>query len=101
MLEDNILDFTGRWTGTGTILGSDDAERIELESGEYMESDIVNTGTVYVEVLQNNYDVLGDDVTLSYRHGATPNACAAAGWNSYTVPFSSLGYVQVRLDSTL
>jgi len=45
-------------------------------------------------------DGTGDNVVLKYRHGATPAACVAAGWNTYTVPFVSLGYVQVRLEAT-
>ena len=44
---------------------------------------------------------VGDDVDLDYRHGITAAACQAASWNDYTVPFTSLGYVQVRLTSTL
>jgi hypothetical protein len=66
-----------------------------------MEGEIVDTGTYTVTIYQNKYDVSGDDVTLRYRHGATPAACLAASWNDYTVPFTSLGYVQLRLESTL
>ena len=66
-----------------------------------MESHMVNTGTVDIVLLQNEYDPTGDDVTMKYRHGATPNACAAAAWEDYVGGFTSLGYVQVRLESTL
>jgi hypothetical protein len=66
-----------------------------------MVSEVVDTGTTTVELLQNNYDPSGDDVDLDYRHGATEAACLAASWNNYTVPFSSLGFVQVRITSTL
>ena len=65
-----------------------------------MESDIVNTGIDTVTLFQNLYDGTGDNVVLKYRHGATPAACVAAGWNAYTVPFVSLGYVKVRLEAT-
>ena len=100
MLEDNIRNFQGNWTGTGTIEnpGVADTERVALDSGEYMESEMVDTGTVTVELLQNEYAV-GDDVTIRYRHGATPNDCAVAAWNLYAVPFASLGYVEVRIDT--
>ena len=64
-----------------------------------MESDIVDTGAFLVTLFQNLYDGTGDDVTLRYRHGATPAACVAAAWNAYTVPFVSLGFVQVRLEA--
>ena len=99
-LEDNIRTFAGNWTGTGAIENSGDAERVALEAGEYMQGEVVDTGTQTVELLQNEYAV-GDDVTLEYRHGATRAACEAAGWNAYTVPFASAGFVQVRLGSTL
>jgi hypothetical protein len=72
-----------------------------MDAGEYMESEVVNTGVKFVELLQNNYDITGDDVLLKYRHGATEVACLASAWNNYTVPFLSLGYVQVRIESTL
>ena len=99
-LEDNIRTFAGNWTGTGAIENSGDAERVALEAGEYMVGEVVDTGTQTVELLQNEY-AIGDDVILEYRHGATQAACEAAGWNAYTVPFASAGFVQVRLESTL
>jgi hypothetical protein len=101
VVESNIRDFSGNWTGTGAISGSGDAETICLESGEYMISEVVNTGAYTVHLFQNLYDGTGDDVDLDYRHGATQAACEAAAWNNYTVPFTSLGYVQIRLTSTL
>ena len=78
----------------------DDAEVLKLGVGEYMISEVVNTGIKVVQLLQNQYDV-GDDVTIAYRHGATQAACEAAAWNDYTVPFASAGYVQVKVTSTL
>jgi hypothetical protein len=33
--------------------------------------------------------------------GTTEATCEIAGWNNYTVPFASLGYVQIRMTSTL
>ena len=65
-----------------------------------MESEVIVTGTITVELLQNNY-AAGDTVLLRYRTGASEAACLAASWSNYTVPFGSLGYVQVRLESTL
>ena len=99
--EANVRDFSGNWAGTGTIELAGDSERLRLDAGESMVSEVVDTGSVTVELLQNNYDPTGDDVDLDYRHGATEAACLAAGWNDYTVPFVSLGFVQVRVTSTL
>jgi hypothetical protein len=53
-----------------------------------------------VTLLQNNYAV-GDAIKILYRHGNSAANCLAAAWNDYTVPFTSLGYVQVRIESTL
>ena len=99
--ESNIRSYAVNWTGTGGISGINDAEKIGLHVGEYMVSEVVNTGVRTVELLQNNYDITGDDVNLDYRHGATEVACEAAAWNDYSVPFVSLGFVQIRLTSTL
>jgi hypothetical protein len=97
VLETNVRDFSSNWTGTGTIENTGDAERIALNSGEYMESEVVETGALTIELLQNNYQA-GDTVTLKYRHGVSGVACQAAGWNSYTGVFVSLGFVQVRIE---
>ncbi len=96
-----MRDFAGNWTGTGTISGINDAEVVCLSTGEYMESEVVNTGVQTVELLQNNYDPSGADVLLRYRHGNSEANCLAAAWNNYIGTFVSLGYVQIRLESTL
>ena len=101
MVEDNVRTFTDNWTGTGAIEGAADAEKLALETTEYMISEVVNTGARHVELLQNNYDETGDNVTMEYRHGATQVACEAEEWIAYAVPFESLGYVQIRMTSTL
>jgi phage-related minor tail protein len=66
-----------------------------------MESEVVQTGTYTVEIYQNKYDPSGDDVTLRYRHGADEAACLAAAYQDYTIPFTSLGFVQVRVEPTI
>jgi len=57
------------------------------------------TGAFLVTLFQNLYDPTGDDAVIKYRHGATPAACVVAAWNDYTVSFTSLGFVQVRLEA--
>lgn len=98
VIETNIRDFSGNWTGTGGISGVGDAETMCIDPGEYMESEVVITGTVLVTLLQNTYDITGDTIKLRYRHGADEAACLAAAWQDYTVPFTSLGYVQIRVE---
>jgi hypothetical protein len=96
--EDNARTFAQDWTGTGTIELSGDDERIALSAGQSMTSAVVSTGAVSVVLTYNQYKA-GDTVTFEYRHGATPNACDVASWNTYTVPFVSDGYVQVRVSA--
>jgi hypothetical protein len=102
VLEDNARTFNGNWTGTGAVEnpGANDNERLALEPGEYMISEMVYTDAILCQLLQNEY-AAGDTVLLQYRTGATAATCNGAEWTTYTVPFDSLGYVQVRVESTL
>ena len=102
VLEANVRDFQFNWTGTGAIEnpGVDDTERLALESTEYMISEVVATGATNILIAYNVY-AAGDNINLDYRHGATVAACEGAGWNDYVAPFTSLGFVQVRVTSTL
>lgn len=61
----------------------------------------MTTGTATIILDQNVYDITGDDVLLRYRTADTPAGVVAAGWINYVGAFESLGYVQVRLESTL
>ena len=65
-----------------------------------MISEVVDTDITTVTIELNKY-AAGDAVTVEYRHGATEIACLSAGWNAYVAPFVSLGFVQIRLTSTL
>lgn len=93
----NTRTFADHWTGTGTIENTGDNERLALDSGEYMISEVVNFGTFTLELLQNEY-LSGDNVTLKYRHGATENDCINASWQDYIGLFDCLGYVQIRVE---
>jgi len=98
--EDNTRDFTGDWTGTGSISGAGDAEQIDLDDGETMEtSPVVHTGAVTVTIQKNKYGSGDAEVVVNYRHGATVAACQAAAWNEYAAPFVSAGYVQVQVEN--
>jgi hypothetical protein len=97
-----VRNFQNNWTGTGTVgnPGTADTERLELEAGQYMISELVHSGAIRVKIEYNVYSS-GDTINLDYRHGATPVACEAADWNDYGGSFDSLGYLQVRVTSTL
>jgi hypothetical protein len=96
--QENTRTFASNWTGSGEITGTGDTERIELNEGEYMESEVVDTSTMMVELDQNFYNS-GNDVLLKYRHAATYEDCIAASYSTYTEPFESLGYVQIRIEA--
>ena len=99
VVEDNIRDFVGNWTGTGAITGSGDAEQAELQTGEYLESEDWDLGPCLfnsARIRQNVYQ-LGDDVTIKYKTAATQGALAGVGWSAY-VPFQSLGWVKIRIE---
>jgi hypothetical protein len=50
----NVRAFTN-WTGTGTIENSGDTERLKLAPGEYMESEVVNTGAGTITIDKDAY----------------------------------------------
>ena len=96
MTEDNARAFS-YWTGTGAVVDSGDDEKICMESGEYMESEVVEITVCTVTIAQNTY-ASGDTAILKYRTGATRPDCLAAAWTTYTVPFVSDEYLQVRVE---
>jgi hypothetical protein len=51
----NIRAFQGNWTGTGSIENTGDSERIKLEPGQYMISEVVETGAVTVTLGKDVY----------------------------------------------
>lgn len=93
--QDNVLNLS-TWTGTGTVSGTGDAEKLSLWPGQYMESPAVQiSGTVTLD--QNAYGS-GSDVTLKYRTAATEGGLAGESWSTYSAPITSSGYIQVRLE---
>jgi hypothetical protein len=99
VVETNVRTFSGNWTGDGEILNGDlDAERLELNAGEYFDSEYVDTGIRYVELLQNYYDPSGNDVTMSYKTGDTTANCDLDTWHDYVSPFISAGIVRIRMS---
>jgi hypothetical protein len=95
--EENAEPFS-TWTGTGTVVGSGDSERLELLSGEYMNSPFI-TKSGMVESALDVYASGGKPATLKYRTGANQTACEAASFITYTVPFEALGVVQLRVEA--
>lgn len=98
--ESNVLTFNNRWTGTGLIASSGDGENLQLNAGEYMESNIVQTGAQTILLTINQY-ASGDTPTIKYRTASSPGVLTGTAYSTYSTPFSSSGYVQVRLESSL
>lgn len=61
-----------------------------------MESEVVYTASHTVRLRQNVY-AAGDTAPIYYRTGNSEVNCQAQAWTEYTVPFTSLGYSQIRL----
>jgi len=93
------MAFIEHWSGTGDIDNEGDAERLILDTGEYMNAlEAVHSGAVTVTMLMNKYGTGDATVVLKYKHGATEEDAAAASWTVYSAPFESLGYIFARVE---
>jgi hypothetical protein len=96
--QENTRTFATNWTGTGSASGSGNAEILTIAEGQYMVSEVVNTGATHYTLALNQY-AAGDTVTVKYRTGASSAACQAASYSTYSGSFLSEGFVQVRLEA--
>jgi hypothetical protein len=98
--QSNARAFLAHWSGTGTIENSGDDERLAINYGQYMESEIVETGIGAVTIRLNSYKS-GDSVTIKYKTGGTQSLCDSAEWTATTdgEQKNSEGYVKIRLES--
>lgn len=97
-IEHNIRTFSDNWTGSGSIVNSGDSEKLILSStGSYMESEIVYTDAIKVDLMQNKYGS-GDTSLLKHRSGSDVASCQEASWQTYSGSFVSDGYVQIRTE---
>jgi hypothetical protein len=102
VVEQYKMAFIEHWDGTGTIDNEGDAERLVLDTGNYMDAlEAVHSGVELVTILKNKYGTGDASVVLKYKHGATEEDAVAASWNVYTEPFTSLGYVLARVEYPL
>jgi len=99
VVENVVKDFTGNWTGTGDIVGSGDAEAIEIDSGETMESETWETGAVPVKITPNKYGTGIGVVHIEYKTGDSVGNCEADSWHEYVGSFISSGYVKVKVST--
>ena len=101
VVESNVRTFLEGWSGTGVASGSGDLEIACLASGEYLISEVVQTGIITVTLLYDTYrtGTFAGTLIMQYRHGNSQATCEAASWQAYTVPFTSDGYVQIRIEA--
>lgn len=98
----NIRTFLGNWGGdwggNGTIENTLDDERIAMYSGQFMLSEVINTGPNKVTIKFNQYKN-GDYPSggVLYRTGSTIYNVLHSAFQSYTGEFTSLGYVQIEI----
>ena len=95
--QQNTRTFATNWTGTAAISGSGDTEIVTFDAGEYVESEVVNTGATTWSISQNSYRA-GDSVTISYKTGDSVANCEADTWHTYSGAFESSGYVKIRAE---
>jgi len=85
------------WSGTGSVSGSGNTEKIIVSTGQYMESPPWNLGSGDNARVSINKYLSADSPTVKYRTAAT-EAALTGGYSVYSVPFTSLGWVQVRIE---
>jgi hypothetical protein len=96
--EDNIRTFADNTTGDATVSGSGDAEKVRFKPGEYRETEDIDTsGTPVVIVQKDKYQSGSGTITAKYKTAATQAGLSGEGWTTYTVPFTSSGWVKVRV----
>ena len=95
--EDFTRDFSS-WTGTATVSGSNDSEKVRFNSGEYLESPVWHIGSGSVTLAIDKYGSGFGSITVKYKQGSTIANCQADAWHDYVPGFTSNGFIQVRLE---
>ena len=96
--ESNKKNFQDNWTGTGSIGGSDDEEALEIESGNYMESENMQLGTGCVLISINKYRSGTGVPVKKYKTAGTSGDLAGAAWLAYSDQFYCEGWAKIRLE---
>jgi hypothetical protein len=93
-----IRTFADRWTGTGTISGSGDAEQFTLAAGQYMESETWELGAMNAKIVLNKYGSGTGTPTVKYKTGASAVACEADSWHTYDgSSFACAGFAKIKV----
>jgi hypothetical protein len=98
--EANIRDFAGNITaGSGyRIIGTGDAEKVELEAGGWFELETWNFGVTTCKLTEDKYETGSGSITLKYKNGNSEANCEADSWTVYTAPFACTGWIKIRVE---
>jgi len=98
-----VEDYIGNLadgTGTASVYSTGDTEVLIFSiAGQYWNLPAKYFGSGNIRIKVDKYRYGSGTKTVKYRTGATKEVCEAASWTAYTVPFSSLGWAQVRIES--
>jgi Tfp pilus assembly protein FimT len=98
--ENNVRTFADNTSGTATATGSGDAEKLRFKVGQNRETEDIDTSGIPVIVIQKDkYDTGFGSITVKYKTAATQAGLTGEGWTTYTVPFSSSGWIKVRVET--
>jgi len=101
IIEDISRSFTDNWSGTGTVIGSGDSEKLRLYPNQYMEMNYcwnINASG-YMTIFNNKYSSASSGFTIKYKTGATSEDCESDEWNVYNgSSFNCLGWVKLRVE---
>jgi len=67
--------------------------------GELGDNTTARKSSPVLVVGSHTFSTLDLYAPLNYRHGVNPDSCQADDWKEYREPFTSLGYVQLKLES--
>lgn len=90
--------LSGNWTGTGTITGSGDSEKIYLLPGQYMESETWNLTSMKAIINLDKYGSGSGGITVKYKDGNSEANCEADTWHAYSIPFACTGWIKIRIE---
>ena len=85
-------------SGTGSVEGTGDDERLILGTGEYWEYPTWYLGVGMARITKNKYKSGSGTIIVYYRTAGNKIATELLGWTEYTGDFESAGWVGIRVE---
>jgi hypothetical protein len=95
--EDNVHNLVDG-SGTGSVLETGDAERLELDEGEEWTLPTANVGAGNKAIELNKYGSGEGTPLIQYKTGSTEVLCDADTWHDYPTYLDSDGWVKIKLN---